>query len=161
MNFKNISKHVSRYFTFAIICIFCIGCSLIIGKLPTPDPVWKAASGFGSGDPKTGCFINKDNQQDCLTNNQRVTKYLTRFLPSQPNDFAKSLEKINFNCIESSDLWTCNYTKSQAPVPCGPTLRVFIRAVFLNNSIITAKDIKINSTSLPDPDADNRGCFPL
>jgi len=93
-------------------------CTLLVGRLPTPDPIWQAANGFGPHDIKTGCLVINGSPPDCSTSEERVMRYLSTFLPSDPQSLAESLKKNDFRCDVDQNFWACSYTKSQPPATC-------------------------------------------
>lgn len=145
---------------FCALILVCVGCSAIIGSLPEPDPLWKAAVAFGPHNEK-GCLVLSDRLPDCSSGEDRVSKYLFQFLPASPPKFVESLQKINFTCTTNKDIWQCSYIKSQPPVPCSASLRVSIEALF-PSSVPSVKKLHLKVHVVPDPEnVDDRGCFPM
>ncbi len=131
------------------------GCSLIIGKLPKPDPAFRAA-------------ISKEPQQ-------AIRKYVDNLQPSSPHDLFDKLRHEGFLCKISEPYYTtmeCSYTKSAVTISCTTAERVSIRLGFsydphntnnaYNAPLAPGYLLKVETMSVPDPDYhDDRGCFPL
>lgn len=157
------SKILMLRLAFGVGFFLCLtSCSLFIGTLPKPDPIWKAAVGFGPHDAK-GCLVILGQPPDCLTSHERVMRYLSTFFPSTPQNFSLALQEIGFECEPNEQAWSCSYSKSQAPEPCVGSIRVSIKIHFSQESPIIEKEkIILRMAADKDPDGpDNRGCFPL
>lgn len=136
------------------------GCDVLIGKLPEPDPIWKAVDGFGGYNEK-GCRVTL-GQPDCSRPEQRIQEYLSKFLPAQSEQFILELEKHDFSCRQDSAQWHCNYSKSRAPAPCVKTMHVRVMVSFPAHAAIAPHDVTYSTAESPDTEyTDNRGCFPL
>jgi hypothetical protein len=146
------------------------GCSFLIGTVPEPDPIYKAAVNYA--DQPLGClsadakFVgNKRVHQNlvCENSDQRVAHYLQSLLPATPKRLEEKLQNLEFACRENAEAdhgVLCEYGKTQAIRACMTTYTVHVTVKYKANAehvegIATNVSVQLGSS----PDA--QGCFPL
>ena len=149
------------------------GCTFLVDNLPEPGPIFTEAVNYPA-EPQ-GCLrpLNVEDSDgyagqfhtvtNCDGATERVSAYLARYLPAEPEHLNERLEELGFACkklgTQASTVAICEHLISQAIAPCRSSYSTRVLVKY-EAGVSLVRHLDAEVTVRPG-DVDPRGCFPL